>query len=495
MCRPPIWIAAMRPCGPIRSASRRLVVAARNLAILTTTVIASVPLTAQAADWTRFRGPDANGIAEAAPAPLAMNPDAGYIWKRKIPLGKSSPVLAGPRLFFTAHEAGRLLTIAFDRETGATLWTRELRPTHTDERNPVNDAATPTPVTDGQSVYVFFADFGLAAYSVDGRELWRRPLGPFTSPHGIASSPLLADGMLVLLLEQLYGGEIVGIEAASGEPKWRVPRPASIGGSFATPVAYRTPEGETQAVVTSPFELAAYDLKTGEKLWRVGGLAHQPKSSPFLAGDLVLAGVQGDNARGNLKSWEDTVRELDRDGSGVIESAEISGALADYDGDGIFGRGDYDQWVAEKSPDSRLMAVRPRGRGDLTSQAVVWSTARGVPRVTTPLAYNGVVYMVRNGGILTALDLATGREHKTARLSGAIDEYFASPVAAGGRILTTSRSCKLAWIAAGPAWELLRVNDLGEECFATPALGHDGIFVRTTSALYRFAAAEARQQD
>jgi hypothetical protein len=484
-------------------------IATGTIALITTGTIALITTcpTAQAADWMRFRGPDAGGVAEAVPAPLEMKPTAGYIWKRPTPPGKSSPVLAGPRLFFTAHEPGRLLTIALDRETGETLWTRELRPARTDERNPLNDPAVPTPVTDGQSVYVFFADFGLAAYSVDGRELWRRPLGPFSSPHGIASSPLLVDGMLVLLLEQLDDGAVVGIDASNGEPRWKVPRPASIGGCFATPVAYRTPEGELQAVVTSPFELAAYHPKTGEKLWRVAGLAHQPKSSPFLAGDLILTGVQEDNARGRLKSWEETVRDLDRDGSGVIESHEIRGAIADYDRDGIFGRADYEQWVVEKSPPSRLMAVRPRGRGDLTSQAVVWSVDRGVPRVTTPLAYNGIVYMVRNGGILGAFDLATGEERKTARLSGAIDEYFASPVAAGGRILTTSRSCKLTWIDPGPDWETLKVNDLGtasepggsngpsEECFATPALGHDGIFVRTSSAIYRFATSDVEQQN
>ena len=443
-----------------------------------------------AADWARFRGPDGGGVADDVSAPTEMKPASGYVWKRAAPPGKSSLVLSGPRLFFTAYEPHRLLTIALDRASGETLWTRQLRPSHTDERNPLNDAAVPTPVTDGKIVYVFFADFGLAAYTVDGDELWRRPLGPFTSPHGIASSPLLVDGMLVLLLEQLDGGAVVGIDAASGEPKWSVPRPASIGGSFSTPVAYRTPEGEMQAVVTSPFELAAYAPKTGEKLWRVGGLAHQPKSSPFVAGDLILTAVQGDNARGRLKPWEDMLQDLDSDGSGVVESHEIRGAIADYDRDGIFGRSDYDQWFAEKSPPSRVMAVRPRGRGDLTSQSVVWSVERGVPRVTTPLAYNGVVYMVRNGGILGALDLATGDEIKTARLTDAIDEYFASPVAAGGRILTTSRGCKLTWIEAGPQWEAVKVNDLGEECFATPALGHDGIFVRTTSAVYRFAANE-----
>ncbi len=182
------------------------------------------------------------------------------------------------------------------------------------------------------------------------------------------------------------------------------------------------------------------------------------------------------------------MEDLDRDGSGVVEANEIRGALADYDRDGVFGRSDYDQWFAEKSPPSQLMAVRPRGHGDLTSEAVVWSVERGVPRVTTPLVYEGIVYAVRNGGILGALDLATGEELKVGRLGDAIDEYFASPVAAGGRILTTSRSCKLTWVRAGADWEVLAMSDLGEECFATPALGEDGVFVRTTTAMYRFTA-------
>jgi outer membrane protein assembly factor BamB len=398
-------------------------------------------------------------------------------------------VLAGNRLFLTAHDGDRLLTFAFDRATGETLWTRELRRSHIDERNPINDAAAPTPVTDGETLYVFFADFGLAAYSVDGRELWQRPLGPFTSPHGVASSPLLTGGMLVLLLEQLEGGVVMGVEAATGEPKWKVPRPTSLGGSFATPVAYRTPAGETQAVVSSPFELAAYHPRTGEKLWRVGGLPHQPKSSPIVAGDMIFVGVQGDNARGRLKSWEETQRDLDRDGNGLIEKAEIRGSIADYDHDGVFSRADYEQWFFEKSPPSLLMAVRPNGRGDLTMRdAVVWRTDHGVPRVTTPLVYQGVLYLVRNGGIFAALDLATGAVRKEGRLRDAIDEYFASPVASDGKVLVISRGCQFTWIRAEPEWEALQMSDLGDECFATPALGHDGIFVRTANALYRYAA-------
>jgi outer membrane protein assembly factor BamB len=441
----------------------------------------------RASDWTRFRGPDASGVSAGVPAPLEMRADGGYVWKQTAPQGKSSPILSGGRVFLTGHDGGRLLTLAFDRESGELLWRREIERTHVDERNDINDAAAPTPVTDGETLYAFFADFGLAAYTVDGRELWRRPLGPFTGPHGIASSPLLVDGMLVLMLEQREDGAVIGVDAATGEVKWKAPRPPTLGGSFSTPVAYRTPDGEAQAVVMSPFELAGYDPHSGEKLWRVGGLAHQPKSSPVVAGDLIVAGVQGDNARDNLKSWEKMLSDLDKDANGKVEGPEIQGSIADYDRDGVFGRNDYEQWYAEKSPETRLMAVRPSGRGDLTSTAVVWSVERGVPRVTTPLAYEGLLYLARNGGILSALDLETGALRKEGRLRGAIDEYFASPVAADGKVLTVSRGCQFTWIEAGAEWEVLGVSDLGEECFATPALGQDGVFVRTAEALYRFA--------
>lgn len=442
---------------------------------------------AASADWPRFRGADAAGTAADAPTPFEMSPESGYEWKRDVPLGKSSPVLSGPRLFLTAHDGDRLLTMAFDRATGKTLWTRAVERRQTDERNETNDAAAPTPVVDGRSVYSFFADFGLVAYSVEGEEIWRTPLGPFTSPHGVASSPLLIDGVLVLMLEQLRGGEIIGVDAETGEKLWSAPRPTSMGGSFATPLAYRTPSGENQAVVMSPFELAAYDARTGEKLWRIGGLPHQPKSSPVLAGEVILAGVQGDRARGNLKSWEEMLADLDKNGDGRVLGEEIRGSIADYDHDGDFDRSDYDQWFVEKSPPSRLMAVRPGdGSRDITRQATLWTVDRGVPRVTTPLAYDGVVYLMRNGGILTALDLETGSVLKEGRLRDAIDEYFASPVAASGKVLTINRGCVYSWIEAGPEWEVAATGDLGEECFATPALAEDGVYIRTQDALYRF---------
>ncbi|MDA0203938.1 MAG: PQQ-binding-like beta-propeller repeat protein [Acidobacteria bacterium] len=447
-----------------------------------------------ASDWARFRGPDGAGSMEDSAAPIEMSSEAGFVWKRTIPTGKSSPVLAGKRVFLTARDGERLLTIALDRDTGETVWTGEIIRTHVDRRNELNDGAAGSPATDGNSVYVFFPDFGLAAYSVEGQELWRRRLGPYDSARGISTSPLLVEGVIVLMIEQFVDSKVLGVDAATGKTLWSVPRPTSMGGSYATPVAYKAESGEMLAVVTHPFELVAYKPKTGEKVWSVGGLPHQPKSSPMVVGDTIIVGVQGDSSRGNLRTWERMLASADKNGDGAIKGEEVSITLADYDHDGDFDQQDYEQWVKEKSPASRLMAVRPRGSGDLTDQAVLWRVDRGVPRITTPLPYKGSLFLMRNGGILSALDLETGAVQKEGRLRNAIDEYFASPVGTNGRVLTLSRACGLTWIKAAPEWEILSSSELGDECFATPALGHDGVFVRTSTAIYRFAD-QAQQSD
>ena len=468
------------------------------VSLLAAAALLAVP-PATAADWNRFRGPGGSGVAEGATAPLEFGPQEALVWRTPLPPGKSSPVVAGKRVFLTAHEGEKLLTIALDRRSGQTLWTQALMRSRVDGRHDLNDPAVPTPVTDGESLYVFFADFGLVAYSVSGQELWRLPLGPFSSPRGMASSPMLSSGVLVLPLEQRDDGAILGIDASSGEIKWKVPRPPSSGGSYSTPVAYQTASGELQAVVSSPFEVAAYDPQTGEKLWWVGGIPHQPKSSPFLAGDLIVVSVQGDTRRDRFPSWEKMLADYDKDGSGFLMPDEVSKGMranfdgTDYDRDGAYRRDDHDKLVGEISPDSQLMALRPEGRGDLTRQAVLWNVTKGVPRVTTPLVYDGLIYLVRNGGIFAALDVETGKMEKQGRLRDAIDEYFASPVAANGRILAASRDGKLTWVKAGAEWEVLQVNDLGEECFATPALTSDGVFVRTAAALYLFATGAPSQ--
>ncbi len=124
----------------------------------------------------------------------------------------------------------------------------------------------------------------------------------------------------------------------------------------------------------------------------------------------------------------------------------------------------------------------------MTSKSLLWRYTKSLPNAPSPLVYNGIVYLLKEGGIFTALDGATGEVRKQARLTGALDQYFASPVAGDGKIFAISQTGHLVVLRAGADWEILAVNDLDEECYATPALADGRVYVRTRSALYAFAA-------
>jgi outer membrane protein assembly factor BamB len=132
-----------------------------------------------------------------------------------------------------------------------------------------------------------------------------------------------------------------------------------------------------------------------------------------------------------------------------------------------------------------LLAFRPEGRGDLSAK-VLWRLAKGIPNVPTPLVYQNVLYVIKEGGVLTSINPLTGEIYKQGRVTGAVDQYFASPVAADGKVYLTSHAGKVAVLKAGQQWEILGVNNLDEECFATPALEDGRVYLRTRSALYCF---------
>jgi hypothetical protein len=133
-----------------------------------------------AADWPGFRGPNGSGVdASSSGLPVEFGPSAGVAWKAAVPFGRSSPIVAGGRVFLTATERDRLVTMCFDARSGHLLWRRELKPERTHKFFRANDPASPTPAADDDSVYVFFPDFGLISYTFSGSERWRHPLGPF----------------------------------------------------------------------------------------------------------------------------------------------------------------------------------------------------------------------------------------------------------------------------------------------------------------------------
>ena len=467
--------------------------ASRYQVFLTVLLLAAA---ACAADWPRFRGPNGSGVAEARNLPTEFSASKNVRWRTALPVGHSSPVLVGNRVIVTAFEKDKLLTIALDRDSGKILWRGEVTRARSDRLHDNNNPAAPSVAADRENVYSFFADFGLASYTLDGKERWRVPLGPFRSYHGMGSSPILAGRTLLLNCDQDVGSFLVAIDTVNGSVRWRKDRADKPGNGFSTPVLN---EAGDEVMVLGPTQLTAYSVADGSKLWWVGGLPRQPKGSPVLAKDaegrpLVILSVQtvGDENSNiaRMPPWQVVFPMLDTNKDGKVTKEDLVGQLAgfiepfmqaDANGDGELTEDEWKMYTL-LAPNA-LLGIRPEGRGDLTSK-VLWRQVKGIPNVPSPLVYQNVLYVIKEGGVLTSLNPATGEVLKQARVTGAVDPYFASPVAADGKVYLTTQSGRIAVLKAGAQWEILQVNSMDEEIFATPALADGRIYVRTRAALY-----------
>jgi outer membrane protein assembly factor BamB len=455
-------------------------------------------LSAAAADWPAFRGPNASGIADITGLPAELGPRLNVVWQTALPAGASSPVVTAQHIFLTGAGERKLETLCLDRAGGRILWRRSVTPARSEPLHQLNNPASPTPVTDGQNVYVFFGDFGLVSYSADGAERWRMPLGPFANLHGMAASPILLGSQLFMLCDQDSESFLLAINKDSGKVSWKTVRPEAVHG-FATPSIFRPRQGQDQIIVPGSYQLTSYSAATGERLWWVRGLTWQVKPTAVVSGDTIYATGWAPGAdageRQNLPPFEEVLKEGDKDGDGKLSPEEVPERLRhkgswnaiDLGRDGFLDARDWSFYRARRSAQNVTMAIRPGdAKGDLTRTHVLWQIDRSVPVVSSPLLYEDVLYTIKDGGILSALDPANGRIHKQARLAGAIDNYYSSPVAADGKIFVVSETGKLSIVKAGREWELLSLNDLNEPCYATPALADSRVYLRTQTKLYCF---------
>jgi outer membrane protein assembly factor BamB len=449
-----------------------------------------------ASDWTQFRGPNGSGLSPSKNIPDRFDSQRNLLWKTPLPAGHSSPVVTEDRIFVTAFEGKALLTICLDRPTGKILWRRPAPREREESFQPTNGPASPSPVTDGSNVYVFFGDFGLLSYGPDGNERWRLPLGPFNNPNGHGSSPILADGKLVLICDQDTGSFLLAVDPSTGRVLWNTPRPEYTRG-YATPAVYRPKSGPAELIVPGSFEVAAYALDTGEKLWWVRGLAWQLKSVPLIDRDHIFVSgweIGGDeDRRGKVPEFAKALAEFDTDHDGKLSRRELPSSYSgqwfadnDLDRDGKIDLREWKFYQTRNSAENCLIAIRAGGRGDVTGSRVLWRYRKALPNTSSPLLYQGVLYLIRDG-IFTSLNPETGDVLKQARLSGALGSYWSSPVAADGKIFLASEEGKVVVVRADADWEILAVNNLDEDIFATPAILDSRIYIRTRTALYCFA--------
>ncbi|MBO0859232.1 MAG: PQQ-binding-like beta-propeller repeat protein, partial [Chloracidobacterium sp.] len=236
-------------------------------------------------EWSRFRGPNGTGVSGATNLPVEFDPEKGVAWKTALPPGHSSPVLARSRIYITAHtptdaknKADYLLfVIALDRKTGKEIWRREIPRAHKSRLEYLNGPASASPVTDGENVYAFFQDFGLIAFDADGREKWRTPLGPFNIFYGYGASPILVEDKVILSVDQDLGAYLLALDKNTGEVRWKIDRPEVISG-YSTPTIYQPKQGPKQLIIPESFQLSAYSVDDGKRVWWVRGLACEMKS-------------------------------------------------------------------------------------------------------------------------------------------------------------------------------------------------------------------------
>jgi len=451
-----------------------------------------------AADWPQYRGPNAIGVTADRNLPVEMGPETNVVWKTAVPPGHSSPILAGPRIFLTAVDLEALFTIAYDRATGKELWRREAPRPRKETFQKTNSAASGTPASDGKMVVSFFGDYGLVAYSVEGKPLWQMPLGPFNNANGHGSSPVIVDDMVLLVCDQDTDSYYLAIDKVTGKVRYKVERPETTRG-YVTPSVWRPAKGSAELIVPGAYITTSYELKTGKKLWWAGGMAWQLKGAPIIVGDKMYLNSWesgGDTETPPaVEDWPVVSSKFDKDGDGKLNVEEAAGvgiknarAMFDYDlnKDNFMDERDWAFLKLHRQAQNSIMAIQLGGRGDVTETHVKWRYRKSLPNCSTPLLYKDVLWMVKDGGVLTTLNPETGAVLKQGRIPGALEPYWASPVAADDKVYMVSQAGKLSVLKAQGEWEVLKVNNLDDDVFATPALGDNRLYVRTRTTLYSF---------
>jgi outer membrane protein assembly factor BamB len=461
-------------------------------------VFAAVGAAGEPLVWPQFRGPGGSGVADGQKPPTDFGPNKNVKWKVPVPSGYSSPIVAGDLLLLTAFENDKLYTIAYRRADGTEAWRAEapaakIEPFHKTEGSP----AASTPATDGTRIVSYFGSCGLLCYDLTGKELWRYELPTAATPFDFGSgvSPVLADGLVVLLRDERTSPKILAVDLATGKRVWETPRLSTS--SFCTPAVCDTPAGK-QVVAPGYGRMIGYDLKTGTEKWHVVGMPAAACATPVVVGDtLYFAGWSpGDDMKlppfdALLKeAGEEKLGHLTREGTdktflkGMFDSQDL-----DHDGKMTREEWDYALKFIAASKNSAF-AVKLGGTGDVTKSHVIWKQTKGLPYVPSGILYQGQYVLVKDGGLVTAYDAKKGKGVYVQERAVANGRYYASPVAANGHIYFTSlEDGAITVLKAGTEEPKVVAQNpkLGERVPATPAIADDTLYVRTAGHLYAFA--------
>lgn len=398
----------------------------------------ALALAAAGADWPEFRGPTGQGLAAGPLLPTEWGKHKHIAWKQAIPgKGWSSPIVCNGRVYLTTAVPGggnnadqSLRALCVDSRTGKLIWDVEVF--RQDGKSapgihPKNSHASPTPITDGERLYVHFGHQGTACLELSGKVQWRNTELRYSPIHGNGGSPILAGDLLVFSCDGGADPFVAALEKATGKVRWKTPRSVDAARkfSFSTPLLIEV-EGKQQIISPGSEEVCAYDPENGAEIWRVR-----------------------------------------HEGYSVIPRP-------------VYGHGLVFVCTGYNSP--ALLAIRPDGRGDVTKTHVAWTTRKGVPHESSLLLVGDELLMVSDAGMASCLDARTGKVHWSERLEGT---YSASPLAANSKVYFSNEAGLTTVFRAAKVFDVLARNDLSERTQASLAAAEGALFIRTETHLYR----------
>jgi len=450
-----------------------------------------------AAPWPQFRGPNCAGISHDGDPPVVFGPGTNLVWKTALPSGHSSPCVVAGRIFLTALEDGKLVTIGLDARTGKVLWKQPAPAEKIESVHKMGSPASATPASDGERVYSYFGSFGVIAYDLEGKEQWRKPIDIGLVINGSGTSPALIENRLIINCDQQEAKSvIIALDPKSGKILWETPRPEFLS-SYTTPVLWQH-DGQKDVVLVGSVRTVGYGLDDGKERWTVHGTEGISVAPTPVIGEGQMIVMSRAFGGSRIPTFAEFIGQNDKDGDGKISREEAPSYLREHGG---FIATDRDkdgfisdpEWTGMRDLISRgehgIFAVRAptkTDKGDLTSSHVMWKHKKGVADVSSPLLYRDRVYVVENGGRLSCYESKTGKVLFEQERLAAAGGYFASPIAAAGRIYTACTSGAMVVLEAADTVKPLATNDLHEAIMATPAIVGDRLYVRSANHLWAF---------
>ena len=461
--------------------------------------ITSISTLAADANWPRFRGPAGSGVADGEKPPIEFGPEKNVLWKVATPSGPSSPCVWGARIFLTAFDGKKLWTLCLDRSTGKELWRRDAGAKKIEAfLEGQGSPAASTPATDGERVVVYFGSCGLIAYDFEGKELWRYalPVAETNNDFGSGTSPIIADGRVILVRDLKADSAVLAVDLLNGKQLWKTARPGMATG-YSTPIIWEH-DGVKELVAPGGLAMKAYDLSSGAERWLVRDLPAVNCGSPVTDGGMLyFAGWSPAGSDMPMPTFDDLLK-ADTDGDGKISKAESENTMLkgffsanDTNHDGFITRDEWDAAINYlKRGKNRLVAVKAGGSGDITDTHIAWEKKKGLPYVPSALLYRGHLFLVKDGGLASCYEAATGTAKYEQQRLGLDGSFYASPVAANGHIYLVNLNGKAATVAAGDKPDVVWRAEFGERVAATPAIVDDTLYLRTETKLFAFKLAK-----